>query len=196
MSTDQPSSAPREREGENGKGRFKLVHDVSAEINTLFEATHQKPRGTLITHTEIEDITGHKKLVLDDRQRLLPNSAYSKIVRKWRKRMLEGPGKDSPDGPGIAVVSSPGVGYRFATVEEQGTIVPDSFERQAARKVKAAQKTVSCIPAKEMDDKQKRFRRERIRQTAESLDLSREQKRRRESYLSSPDTMPPWNSGR
>ena len=198
MTDAQPSSTLTlpERTGENGKGRFRTVHDVSEEIQALFDATHQRPRGSLIKHSEIEEITGHEKMVVDSKNRLVPNAIYQKIIRKWRKRMLEGPGNNSPDGPGIAVVSSHGVGYRFATVEEQETIVPDSLEKQAARKIRAAQKTVENIPDNEMSDTQKRLRRERMRQTNEALDLNRTHQHERKSYMSNPDTLPRWNGGK
>jgi len=197
MTDAQSSSATLpQREGENGQGRFKTVHDVSQEVQALYDATHERPRGSLIKHSEIEEITGHEKMVVDSKQRLVPNAIYQKIIRKWRKRILEGPGNGTPNGPGIAVVSSHGVGYRFATVEEQETTVPDSLEKQASRKIRAAQKTVENIPDSEMSDAQKRLRRERMRQTTEALDLNRTHVHERKSYMSNPDTLPRWNGGK
>lgn len=193
MTEPQPSSATLpEREGENGKGRFKVVHDVNKEINDLFEATYQRPRGSLIKHGEIEKITGYEKMVVDSKRRYVPSAAYQKIVRKWRRKLLESTfgGKKCP---GVATIASNGVGYRFATVEEQGKSVPDNYEKQAVRKTKQAQTTVECIPEEEMTDDQKRFRRERIRQTNESLDISKSHFEERKSFLSNPDTLPRWN---
>src|SRR5262245_48161744 len=107
---------------------FKLVRDVSSEVNALYDYTKNLPRGSLIPHEKIEEVTGVSKLAEDG---ISKNPIYQKVVRKWKQRML--------NEQGILPWSSYSVGYKFPTVKEQQENIPDAMERHAAKTIRKAQ---------------------------------------------------------
>ncbi len=162
-----------------------VARDVSQEVSALFEYVRNLPRGTVIPHHVIEQVTTISRRIDGIRD----NPVYSKVIRKWRDRMLV--------ELGIYPDSSKGVGYKLPTVTEQIDKIPNALESGAARKVVKAKKIVGSIKERELSDFEKRFKRERVRQDDEKLAMDREHKGQRRSFLANPDTLPRYNgSGR
>jgi|CXWL01.1.fsa_nt_gi hypothetical protein len=160
--------------------RFQKLHDISEEIAKLFVYSRDLPRGSLVQHSTIVEITGINRLK-DGR----PNPLYQALINKWKLKML--------NETGIIPQASKGVGYHFPTVTEQQTEVADGLEQSARRKIKLSQDVIARIPDQDQSDIQKRFGRERIRQTNELIDDIRTHRAERKSYLANPDTLPRYN---
>lgn len=160
--------------------RFQKLHDISEEIAKLFAHSKDLPRGSLVQHSTIVEITGINRL-----KDGCPNPLYQALIGKWKFKML--------NEVGIIPQASKGVGYRFPTVTEQQTEVADGLESSARRKIKLSQDVVARIPDNEQSDVQRRFGRERIRQSNEVIDDIRTHRAERKSYLANPDTLPKYN---
>lgn len=160
-------------------GRFSLVRDVSAEVEALYNHTKAMSRGTLITHVEIEGVTG---LNYYSENGISRNQWYQKVVAKWRKLMLA--------DPGIWPRPANGKGYYLSTVAEQQVLVPDAMEKSAYNKTRKLKKIIASIHPDEMTDTEKRFAAERIGQAAESLAVTHRHRVVRRSLLARPDTLP------
>lgn len=153
---------------------FTKKRDVTNEIKALIAATESLPRGSLVTHEEIEKVTGIKK----------DHPSRQTILKKWKKH--------HEVNRGITIMPSvpAGVGYRFLTVEEQLKVQPVKYRSQAVRRINKAASCLGSISDGELDDDGKSLRSAMLGQLAEMKDKEKTQRAVLSTWLASPKALP------
>lgn len=151
---------------------MKPSKDVTKEVQALVEEFAKKPKGALITYEEIETVAKCKK------------NAYpwNKILGKFRKTLNEHHDR--------WCITSNGVGLRFATDDERLKSEADRLEKHAVRKLNKAAKCLGGIADEHLTEEEKQFRQARLKQLADAKQMHKTHAVQRQSWLSSPQTLP------
>jgi hypothetical protein len=167
--------------------QFAPTRPVDVEVANLYEYAKDLDRGTLVPHEKIEEITNVPRAVDGIAEKSseaisADNPTYARIIRKWRKKMLD---NDRPFPMNVK-----GVGYQLATIEQQNKKVPDAWERHIVKTAGKIKKVVEAIPVTQMTPQQRELAKLRNHQVLEIGDRIRSHRRERHSLLARPDSLP------
>lgn len=155
---------------------LRKVHDVSREVDRLFEATRQLPRGSVIEHSRIAELTGLTHGI----------TPWMQAIKKWKKRMLAG---DS-ESPGACLKAVPGVGYRILTTKEQIEEEPERLQRSSDRRIRQAASVIAAIRDEELSEPEVRYRVSALNSLADVAKQSKLSREKRKGWLGNPDSLP------
>ena len=153
---------------------FTKKRDITAELKALVAATESLPRGSLVTHEEIEKATGMPK----------EHPSRTTIIKKWKKYHSV--------NRGITIMPSvpSGVGYRLLTVEEQLKVQPVKYRSQAVKKINKAAECLGSIGDGELDESGAALRSAMLGQLSEMKEKEKAQRAMLSTWLSSPKALP------
>ncbi len=114
-------------------GLITKRHNIDRELQAMQEEFSNASRGDLVTHEQIEAVTGLKR----------GKTPWSKLIRKWKSSVIE--------KTGIAIVSEPGVGYRFPDHAEQFHFA-GRLENSANRKLRKSELVAGIMPTSELTE--------------------------------------------
>lgn len=153
---------------------FPQKRDITKEVKALIAATEDLPRGSLVTHEEINNAAG----INED------HPSRQTILNKWRKH--------SETTRGITIMPSipAGVGYRLLTVEEQLKVQPLKFRKQAVKKINKAASCLGAIGDKELDEDGAALRSAMLGQLSEMKEKEKAQRATLNTWLAAPKALP------
>lgn len=148
--------------------------DISKELAALVEATNDLPRGSLVTHDTITELTGF------DQQ----HSHRGSLIGKWKRAIRETRGIE------ITAAVPYGTGYKLLTVEEQMKHRPERLRASRRRLMNKEAACIGSVAAEELDEHMQAFQEARLHQLADERTSSDKQRALIASWLSNPATLP------
>lgn len=151
--------------------------DISKELEALWNATKDLPRGSLVEHETIEAASMIER----------DNTVWGRLIKNWKRQMAR--------DRGIWMTAVNGVGYRLLMVEEQLKDRPEKIEKSAMRRMRASVECAGVIPETELDETQRRYQMHRVSHSTAIAELQKKQKAERQSWLANPETLPRLTNG-
>lgn len=135
-------------------------NDISQELKALVDATIDLPRGSVVPHELIDQLTGI----------LRGESLRNTIISKWKNVFKH------RRGIIIGLSSPPGIGYRLLNTEQQLYDESGKMIEQAVRRIDKAAVAVGSIDRSELNDRQRAYQLAKIGHFTELKTLEKKQK--------------------
>lgn len=156
--------------------------NIDTQISDLFDATKDKPRGSFISHDEIEQLTGF----YPSSKSRPAHEMHALLIKKWKQVIRT-------RGIWVKAAYPAGTGYKFLTLEQQKVDEPTRIQKRRNRLLNEEVACIGSISVDELDEDGRLFQTARLGQLTEVKQVVQKQRALVSSWLSNPKTLPKLN---